>query len=59
MNIPTQKGEHLFKCTELSLKWKDGNIMINTEVKWFDTYSTLFEYGHPLRVVNDFHTIVD
>ena len=33
--------------------------MINTEVKWFDTYSTLFEYGHPLRVVNDFHTIVD
>jgi len=22
--IPTQKGEHSCKCTELSLKWKEG-----------------------------------
>ena len=26
MKIPTQKGEHSCKCTELSLKQKEGNV---------------------------------
>ena len=28
MKIPTQKGEHPCKCTELSLKRKDGNVWV-------------------------------
>ena len=31
MKIPTQKGEHSCKCTELSLKWKEG---INDVGQW-------------------------
>jgi len=28
MKIPTQKGEHSCKCTELSLKQKEGMVVV-------------------------------
>ena len=28
MKIPTQKGEHLYKCTEFSLKRKEGIVCV-------------------------------
>ena len=30
MKIPTQKEEHSCKCTELSLKWKEGIVLIQS-----------------------------
>ena len=29
VEIPTQKGEHSWICTELSLKWKEGTVVIH------------------------------
>ena len=28
IKLPTQKGEHSCKCTELSLKWKEGVVHV-------------------------------
>jgi len=54
MKIPTQKGEHLCKCTELSLKQKEGSLKILCGIMYdCDTFVLSYIAGYTRLFMND------
>ena len=51
MKIPTQKGEHSYKCTKSGLKQKEGITLVGTVKFFYKTNSYRKDKNNPDRKV--------